>query len=77
MLDDLAYATDLWNRLLDSEVVGEQDLADLASARAQVISSAFLADGQFDESRVVIAPSVEVESEDGEWVRLELAVASD
>jgi len=77
VLDDLAFATDLWNRLLDSEVIGEQELADLAGARAQVISSAFLADGLFDESRVVIAPSVEVESEDGEWVRLELAVASD
>jgi len=77
VLDELAYATVLWNRLLDSEVIGEQDLADLANARAQVISSAFLADGQFDESRVFIAAFVEVESEDGQWVRLELAVASD
>jgi len=77
VLDELAYATELWNRLLESEVISDQDLADLASARAEVIRAAFLASGQFDESRVVIAESREVESEDGEWVKLELAVASD
>ena len=53
VLDDLAYATDLWNRLLASEVISDQDLTDLASARAAVIRAAFLADGQFDEKRVI------------------------
>jgi hypothetical protein len=77
VFDELAYATDLWKRLLKSEVISDQDLADLATARAEVIRTAFLASGQFDESRVVIAESKEVESEDGEWVKLELAVASD
>jgi hypothetical protein len=77
VLDDLAYATDLWERLLASEVISDQDLTDLAQARATAISTAFLASGEFDESRVVIAEPKEVESEDGEWVRLELAVASD
>jgi len=76
-LDELAYATDMWNRLLESEDVSDQDLADLATARAEVIRTAFLASGQFDENRVVLAESKEVESEDGEWVKLELAVASD
>jgi len=77
VLDELAYASDLWKRLLESEVISDQDLAALATARAEVIKAAFLASGQFDESRVVIAESQEVESEDGEWVKLELAVASD
>ena len=77
VLDDLAYATDLWNRLLASEVISDQDLADLANKRAEVIRTAFLAGGQFDESRVTITAPTEVESEDDEWVRLELAVASD
>jgi hypothetical protein len=45
--------------------------------RAEVIRTAFLASGQFDENRVVIAEPQQVESEDGEWVKLELAVASD
>jgi len=34
MLDDLAYAADLWNQLLASEIINEQDLADLANARS-------------------------------------------
>jgi uncharacterized protein involved in outer membrane biogenesis len=77
VLDELAYATDLWKRLLESEVISEQDLADLATARAEVIKTAFLANGQFDGGRIVITETQEVESEDGEWVKLELAVASD
>jgi len=77
VLDDLAYATDLWERLLASEIISDQDLTDLAQARANAISMAFLGSGEFDESRVVIAEPKEVESEDGEWVKLELGVASD
>lgn len=77
VLDDLAYATDLWSQLLESEVISEQHLTELANARAEIISAAFLASGKFDPGRVVIAEAVEVESEDGEWVKLELSVASD
>ncbi len=76
VLDELAYATALWNQLLDAENVSDQDLADLAQARAQVIKDAFLSSGQFAESRVVIASAKEVESEDKQWVVLELSVAS-
>ena len=75
VLDELAYATDLKDRLLASEAVGEQDLAELALARADAIRSAFLANGQFDPGRVVISEAKQVQSEDGEWVTLELAVA--
>jgi len=67
----------LWNRLLESEVISEQDLTELANSRAEVISQAFLGNGQFDQSRVVIVEPTEVESEDGEWVKLELSVVSD
>ena len=76
-LDELAYAADLVDRLLASEVVGEQDLTQLAHARAEAIRTAFLATGQFDESRIVMAEPKQVESEDGEWVKLELGVVSD
>ncbi|MEE8339724.1 MAG: hypothetical protein V3R56_06235, partial [Xanthomonadales bacterium] len=75
VLDHLAYASDLKDRLLASESISEQDLALLAQERAEAIRAAFLASGQFAESRVVIAESKEVESKDGEWVTLELAVA--
>jgi hypothetical protein len=77
VLDDLAYATDLWERLLSSEVISNQDLTALAQARATAISTAFLASGEFNENRVVIAEPKEVESEDGEWVKLELGVVAD
>jgi hypothetical protein len=64
VLDDLAYSAELRDRLLDAEPINEQNLAVLAS-------------GQFSEDRVVIADAVEVESEDGEWVIMELAVAAE
>jgi len=76
-LDELAYAADLWSRMLAIEPVGEQDLAALAAARASIISDAFLASGEFDAKRVIIAEPKQVTSEDGEWVVLELGVAPD
>jgi uncharacterized protein involved in outer membrane biogenesis len=77
VLDELAYAADLIDRLLASEVISEQDLNMLAQARAEAIRAAFLATGQFDESRIVMAEPKQVESEGGEWVKLELGVVSD
>ncbi|RLA43964.1 MAG: hypothetical protein DRR42_21055, partial [Gammaproteobacteria bacterium] len=73
-LDELAYAADLRDRLLAAEVISDQKLADLANARAQAIRTAFLASGKFDEARLTIIDPKEVESEDGEWITLELAV---
>jgi hypothetical protein len=75
-LDELAYATALWDQMLEAVIVTDQDLADLAQARAQVIKDAFLSSGEFAENRVVIAEPKEVESEDEQWVVLELTVAS-
>lgn len=77
VLDELAYATELWSRLLAAEVISDQDLTELANARAEVIRTAFLTSGQIDANRIAISEPTEVESEDGEWVMLELAVASD
>lgn len=77
VFDELAWAVDMWERLLASEVVSDQDLAELATARAEAIKAGFLANGLLEESRFVIAQPRMVESEDGEWVRLELSVASD
>ena len=73
-LDVLAYSGGLRDRLLESEVIDAQDLEILATARAEAIHGAFLAGDPFDESRIVIAESSEVESEDGEWVVMELGV---
>lgn len=75
VLDGLAYSADLRDRLLASEDINNQDLTERAQARATAIKTTFLASGQFDESRVVIAEPGNTESEDGQWVTLELAVA--
>jgi hypothetical protein len=75
-LDELAYATDLRDRLLISEVIGDQALADLAQARALTVKNALLASNQFDENRVVIAETRELETEgSSDWVLLELSVS--
>ena len=77
VLDELAYAGDMRDRLLAAEIISDQELADLAMARANAIRTAFLASGQIAENRVVIAEPTEVESDDGEWVMLELGVAAE
>jgi hypothetical protein len=77
VLDALAYAGSLRDRLLASEEISIADLEALAQARAEAIRAAFLASGEFDESRIVIAAPTEVESEDGEWVLMELGVSAD
>jgi len=77
VLDQLAYATDLRDRLLASEVITAQDFEQLAKDRAEAIRSAFLADENFDADRVVIAGTTKTESDDGEWVVTELGVAAD
>ena len=74
VLDELAYAADLRDRLLAAEVISDQMLADLANARAQAIRTAFQASGKFDDSRMTIINPKEIESKDGEWITLELAV---
>jgi hypothetical protein len=76
VLDELAYATALWTQMLDAESISPQALSELATARAQGIKDAFLSSGKFAESRVVIGSTKEVESEDQEWVVLELSVAA-
>jgi hypothetical protein len=76
VLDELAYAAELRDRLLASETIGQDELAALASARADSVRQAFLASGEFDTARVVLAEPVQTESEDDEWVVMELGVAS-
>jgi hypothetical protein len=77
VLDELAYSTDLRDRLLAAEQIGPQELEQLANARAEAIRNAFIATGEIDEHRVVLAEPVATESEDDEWVVMELGVAAD
>jgi uncharacterized protein involved in outer membrane biogenesis len=77
VLDQLAYTTELRDRLLASETVGPPELEALANARAAAIRDAFLATGEIEESRVVLAAPTATESDDGEWVVMELGVLTD
>jgi uncharacterized protein involved in outer membrane biogenesis len=77
VLDDLAYATDLRDRLLAEITISAADLEALANQRARVIADAFLAESGFGADRVRLTEAQEVESEDGEWLVLELGVAAD
>jgi hypothetical protein len=67
----------LRDRLLASETVGQQDLEALANMRAGTIRDAFLADGEFDVARIVIAAPSAAESKDSEWVVMELGVVAE
>jgi len=79
VLDDLAYASDLRDRLLAAEQISRTDLEALANSRAEAVSAAFLATGGFEAGRIVIAEPVETESDDDddEWVKMELGVVAD
>jgi len=77
VLDELAYVTDLYERLLAAEPVSEQELADLARARAEAIRNAFLEGSGIDGGRLVMGQPTATESEDGEWVVLELGVVAE
>lgn len=75
VLDTLAYAADLRDRLLETVVITEEELTALAQARAEAIRAAFLM-GEFDASRVVMVEPKAVKSKDGQWVKFELGVTT-
>ena len=73
--DELSYANALWDQLIEAEPVSDADLTTLANDRSQIVRETFLASGEFAESRVTLADSKEIKSEDNTWVVLELSVA--
>jgi len=75
VLDKLAYAADLRDRLLETVVISDEELIALAQARAEAIRTAFLMD-EFDASRVVMIEPEAVPSKDGQWVKFELGVTA-
>lgn len=77
VLDELAYAADLRDRLLAAEEITTQDLETLANARAEAVRAAFLDQADFEPARIAREAPAAVESEDGEWVVMELGVAAD
>ena len=77
LFDAVAYSATLRDQLLASEQVTDQDLHNLAMARSRAIQDAFLKNGEFDGDGVKLTEAKAVESDNGEWVKLELSVSSD
>ncbi|MBT8051491.1 MAG: DUF748 domain-containing protein [Gammaproteobacteria bacterium] len=75
VLDELAYAGELRDRLVDAQSVDPGQLQELARQRAQAVYDAFLANGSLDPARIRLSDPEETKSEDGEWVVMELGVA--
>lgn len=75
VLDRLAYAADLRDRLLASEPIGPAELEDLANARAAAIREAFLLNGEFTADRITVTAPAEAEPEGDDWVVMELGLA--
>ena len=75
VLDGLAYATDLRDRLLASEPIDRAELDALANARAAAIHEAFLAGGEFSAERITVIAPTEAETEGEDWVVMELGLA--
>jgi hypothetical protein len=74
-LDTLAYAGEIRKRLIDSQVIGENDLAILASARAETLKAALLAIDVNLQERVLIAENVAVTREDDEPVKMNVTLS--
>jgi hypothetical protein len=77
VLDDLAYAGELRDRLLAGVAIGEPELAALANQRAEAIRAAFLAGGEFAAERIAVTAPTEAEPEGEDWVLMELGLAVD
>lgn len=76
VFDETAYSGELRDRLLTSETIGAAELEALATQRAQAVTEAFLAGG-LDPARITQGEPTESESEGGEWVIMELGVATE
>ena len=50
VLDELAYATALWDQRLDVEIVTDQDLTNLARRVHKSSRTYFFQEGEFDET---------------------------
>jgi hypothetical protein len=74
-LDTLAYAGEIRKRLIDSQIIGENDLAILASARAETLKAALLSIDVNLQERVLIAENVAVTREDDEPVKMNVTLS--
>ena len=74
-LDGLAYAAEIREQLISSQVIDENDLATLASARAEALKAALLALDANLQERVLIAENLAVTRAEGEAVKMKVTLS--
>ena len=72
---EVAVESSVWAQQL--KLQQPRILEALAGARAEVVGNAFLNQSDFEPARIVIEAPTAVESEDGEWVVMELGVVAE
>jgi hypothetical protein len=73
-LDGLAYAGEIHQRLINSQILGENDLAGLATARAEALKTALLAIDANLQDRVLIAENRTVTRLEGGAVEMQITL---
>jgi hypothetical protein len=72
--DSLAYANELRKRLIDSQAIDENDLARLATARAEALKTALLAIDESLQDRVLIAENKAITREDAGAIEMQVTL---
>ena len=73
-LDKLAYASAIREQLINSQVLDENDLAGLATARAEALKTVLLAIDANLQERVLIAENITVTRLEGESVEMQITL---
>jgi hypothetical protein len=74
--DSLAYANELRRQLIDSRVIDENDLASLATARAEALKTALLAIDESLQNRVLITENKAITREDGGSIEMQVILGA-
>jgi hypothetical protein len=75
-VDRLALAGEIRKQLIDAQVVDEQKLNELATARAEALKTALLAIDADLQDRVLIAENATVTRQDGESIEMQITLGS-
>jgi hypothetical protein len=74
--DSLAYAGELRRQLIDSRVIDENDLASLATARAEALKMALLAITDSLQDRVLITENKAITRDDGGSIEMQVKLGA-
>jgi hypothetical protein len=73
-LDSLAYAAEIRKQLINAQIVNAQDLAGLATARAEALKTALLAIDITLQDRILLVENTIVTRQDGESIEMKITL---